>query len=60
MNTRFNEMTFLNSYADVDECLEKVDKCDVGACVNMVGNYRCICPQGYDLVEGGHRCAEGT
>ncbi|KAK6293581.1 hypothetical protein J4Q44_G00359070 [Coregonus suidteri] len=38
---------------DVDECQELTMPCDsVGQCVNNMGSYHCICPQGYQQING--------
>ena len=52
----------INPYqlVDVDECFEKLHQCAVGDCVNIPGDYECICPQGYiNSINERHSCVEG-
>lgn len=40
--------------ADKDECEQ--DPCADGTCVNTVGSYKCICPNGMELMKDGVTC----
>ena len=40
--------------SDIDECEEK--PCADGTCVNAVGSYKCICPNGMELMKDGVTC----
>lgn len=42
---------------DKDECEQ--DPCADGTCVNIVGSYKCICPNGMELMKDGVTC-EGS
>ena len=45
------------SAADVNECLETPTICGpAGACSNVPGSYRCVCPEGYRLDATGLLC----
>ena len=39
---------------DKDEC--ERNPCANGKCVNTVGSYRCICPDGMELMQDGVTC----
>ena len=39
---------------DKDECEQ--DPCADGTCVNTVGSYKCICPNGMELMKDGVTC----
>lgn len=41
---------------DIDECSENGPLCGDGSCVNTRGSYRCVCPDGYVLMEGETKC----
>ena len=38
-------------YLDVDECDQDIAVCGVGKCVNTIGDYNCICPDGFMLMQ---------
>ena len=40
---------------DIDECLSN-DYCKFGTCENTPGNFRCVCPEGFDLSENRRHC----
>ena len=44
-------MTMLLLYLDVDECDQDIAVCGVGKCVNTIGDYNCICPDGFMLMQ---------
>ena len=48
----------LNSYlpTDVDECEREDNAGCVHDCVNIPGNYRCTCYDGFHLAHDGHNC----
>ncbi|PVD21525.1 hypothetical protein C0Q70_17323 [Pomacea canaliculata] len=41
---------------DINECVEQPDLCE-RSCQNLVGSFRCSCPHGYRLSDGG-RCVD--
>lgn len=41
---------------DIDECIENGPLCGAGSCLNTKGSYRCVCPDGYVLMEGETDC----
>ena len=40
--------------ADTDEC--ENDPCADGTCVNTEGSYKCVCPNGMELMKDGVTC----
>lgn len=42
--------------ADVDECEREDNAGCVHDCVNIPGNYRCTCYDGFHLAHDGHNC----
>lgn len=42
---------------DTDEC--ELDPCADGTCVNTIGSYKCICPNGMELMKDGITCEGG-
>ena len=58
----------LLSFLDIDECVSNPALCLNGECQNLLGSYRCICPEGFDLDQrssvvicsGKYRCEETT
>lgn len=40
--------------SDIDECANNV--CQNGRCVNLIGSFRCECPQGFYLGSDGRSC----
>ncbi|CAL1268259.1 unnamed protein product [Larinioides sclopetarius] len=40
---------------DLDECSKRKDACD-HECINTVGSFRCLCKDGYKLLEDGKTC----
>ena len=40
------------SISDIDECAEQPYYCGLGTCVNTLGNFTCICPDGYMPMPG--------
>ena len=56
----------LLSFLDIDECVSNPALCLNGECQNLLGSYRCICPEGFDLDQrssvvicsGKYRCEE--
>ncbi|XP_061751056.1 latent-transforming growth factor beta-binding protein 2-like isoform X2 [Nerophis ophidion] len=43
---------------DIDECLTIVGVCGEGRCLNSEGSYMCICPDGYDTLDGQTGCQD--
>ncbi|XP_061898281.1 latent-transforming growth factor beta-binding protein 1-like isoform X3 [Entelurus aequoreus] len=43
---------------DIDECLTIVGVCGEGRCLNSEGSYMCICPDGYDTLDGRIGCQD--
>lgn len=41
---------------DIDECREKLDICQNGACRNLAGTYICDCDSGYQRSADGKEC----
>ena len=39
----------MDDYLDTNECELNTAICGIGRCVNTVGNYTCICPDGHML-----------
>lgn len=37
---------------DIDECEENPGYCGLGTCVNSIGNFSCLCPDGYMPMPG--------
>lgn len=50
-------LTTICSPADINECADNPGTCGPGTCQNLDGSYRCICPNGYYVVD--EKC-EGT
>ena len=44
---------------DIDECSEGISGCSQ-VCSNTIGNYRCICQNGYQLDSDNHTCLGKT
>jgi len=42
--------------ADVDECATEYNGGCVHECINIPGNYRCTCYDGFRLAHDGHNC----
>lgn len=42
--------------ADVDECVTEYNGGCVHECINIPGNYRCTCYDGFRLAHDGHNC----
>ncbi|CAI5446030.1 unnamed protein product [Caenorhabditis angaria] len=48
-----------NSCIDINECEEKLDRCDrLATCQNTIGNHVCLCPNGY--IGDGTTCIPHT
>ncbi|KAM4699458.1 signal peptide, CUB and EGF-like domain-containing protein 3 isoform 3-T3 [Discoglossus pictus] len=47
-----------NSSQDVDECEREDNAGCVHECVNIPGNYRCMCYDGFRLAHDGHNCLD--
>lgn len=45
--------------ADVDECVTEYNGGCVHECINIPGNYRCTCYDGFRLAHDGHNCLGG-
>ena len=43
-------------FTDVDECEREDNAGCVHDCVNIPGNYRCTCYDGFHLAHDGHNC----
>ncbi|XP_026687195.1 fibrillin-1-like, partial [Diaphorina citri] len=43
---------------DIDECATSIQRCGEGFCVNDVGTYHCVCPDGYMLLPSGKECID--
>ena len=41
---------------DIDECATKQHTCGEGICVNTIGAYKCVCPEGYTLIDSEKKC----
>lgn len=39
---------------DIDECEQS--PCSDGKCVNTIGSYKCVCPDGMELMRDGVSC----
>lgn len=51
------EVTIVFSSADIDECAQDHSLCQPnGACVNVDGDYLCVCNEGYLNSEDKHSC----
>ena len=37
-------------YSDIDECSLNTAICGAGTCLNIEGNYTCVCPEGHMLM----------
>lgn len=48
------KFTHCNFFSDVDECINRPCE-NGGTCVNLPGNYECICPRGFS----GPHCEKG-
>nr|XP_035977281.1 signal peptide, CUB and EGF-like domain-containing protein 2 isoform X3 [Halichoerus grypus] len=44
---------------DIDECENELNGGCVHDCLNIPGNYRCTCFDGFKLAHDGHNCLEG-
>lgn len=49
-------LSFCYMSVDIDECIENGPLCGAGSCLNTKGSYRCVCPDGYVLMEGETDC----
>lgn len=50
LNLDMNEYT-LDYFADINECDRSQYICGAGECMNLVGNYSCLCPTGFMFME---------
>ncbi|KAI3366515.1 hypothetical protein L3Q82_000644 [Scortum barcoo] len=48
------------SYVDMDECENDYNGGCVHECINIPGNYRCTCYDGFMLAHDGHNCLDGS
>lgn len=46
-NERSNVMILRFLFSDIDECDSNPDICDGGQCINIPGEYRCLCYDGF-------------
>ncbi len=44
------------SFSDMDECENDYNGGCVHDCINIPGNYRCTCYDGFMLADDGHNC----
>ena len=51
-----NKYDFYFSSLDIDECRDKPDICQNGACRNLAGTYICDCDSGYQRSTDGKEC----
>lgn len=43
-------------FSDIDECENDYNGGCVHDCINIPGNYRCTCYDGFMLADDGHNC----
>lgn len=49
-------LVFYDSVSDMDECENEYNGGCVHECINIPGNYRCTCYDGFMLAHDGHNC----
>lgn len=62
-SSEFNQLCphgsgFTNGGNDINECAQNPEICGKGACENLIGSYRCICNQGYEVDVSGKSCVD--
>ena len=45
---------------DIDECTRDPTLCRGGLCENTIGSFRCVCPEGHELMPGEKACKGGS
>lgn len=43
-------------FPDRNECIENAGVCNPGQCIDTLGSYRCICPNGYKTTRDQSMC----
>uniref|UniRef100_A0A671W3K1 Fibrillin-1 n=1 Tax=Sparus aurata TaxID=8175 RepID=A0A671W3K1_SPAAU len=46
------------SLSDRNECIENAGVCNPGQCIDTLGSYRCICPNGYKTTRDQSMCVD--
>ena len=49
---------FTNGGNDINECAQDPEICGEGTCENLIGSYRCICYDGYEVDATGKQCVD--
>ena len=52
---RINPAPFFFAYIDINECAAGNGGCS-HTCVDMIGSYKCMCPEGYELASDKKIC----
>jgi len=47
-----------SALADINECAQNPNICINGGCENLMGTYRCICDNGYEVDATGKICSD--
>ncbi len=49
---------YFATWKDIDECSSGSHTCGEGTCVNGLGNFSCICPDGLISINNGRQCVD--
>lgn len=57
---KFIFVLFFCTFSDRNECIENPGICNPGQCIDTLGSYRCICPNGFKVTRDQSMCVGKT